>query len=342
MRQGPRKTTRRDFLQTAAAVAALGAGAFPARAAELKEINFSRQPGVLYLPMILMEHHKLVEKHAKLLGLGDVKVNWLTLTSGGAATDALLAGSLDFVTSGATNMLLLWDRTKGQVKGVAGCGGLPMFLLTNNPNVKTIKDFTAKDKIAVPTIKVSSQATILHMAAEKAFGPGKHGELDAFTVQMGHPDATAAILSPNNEINSHFSLPPFQQIALKDPKVHVVLRSDEIFGGPVNNAVTFTSAKFRNANPQGVSAVLAAIEEAMGMIKAQPKESAATYLANVKDKITAEELVEVITNKDANFGAAPIGLNQLSAFMARVGTLKTTPKDWKEFFWEEAHGLAGS
>jgi NitT/TauT family transport system substrate-binding protein len=341
------RPTRRDVLKTAAAVTALGAGTLqstlPAHAqAELKEINFSRQPGVLYLPMILMEHHKLVEKHAKLLGLGDVKVNWLTLTSGGAATDALLAGSLDFVTSGATNMLLLWDRTKGQVKGVAGCGGLPMFLLTNNPNVKTIKDFTAKDKIAVPTIKVSSQATILHMAAEKAFGPGKHGELDAFTVQMGHPDATAAIMSPNNEINSHFSLPPFQQIALKDPKVHVVLRSDEIFGGPVNNAVTFTSAKFRNANPKGVAAVLAAIEEAMGMIKAQPKESAVTYLANVKDKITAEEIVEVITAKGASFGAAPVGLNQLSAFMARVGTLKTSPKDWKEFFWEEAHGLPGN
>ena len=337
-----RPTTRRDFLQTAVALTALGAGALPAFAAELKEINFSRQPGVLYLPMILMEHHKLVEKHAKLQGLGDIKVNWLTLTSGGAATDALLAGSLDFVTSGATNMLLLWDRTKGQVKGVAGCGGLPMFLLTNNPNVKSLKDFTEKDKIAVPTIKVSSQATILQMAAEKEFGVGKHSQLDAFTVQLGHPDATAAILSPNNEVNSHFSLPPFQQIALKDPKVRVVLRSDEVFGGPVNNAITFTSAKFRNAHPKGVAAVLAAIEEAMGMIKAQPKESAVTYLANVKDKISADELVEVITAKGSSFGAAPIGMNQLAAFMAKVGTLKTTPTSWKDFFWEEAHGLAGN
>ena len=81
------------------------------------------------------------------------------------------------------------------MKGIAACGGMPMHLLTRNPRVRTLSDFTEKDKIAVPTIKVSSQATILQMAAEQEFGPSGRDKLDSITVQPGHPDATLAMLT---------------------------------------------------------------------------------------------------------------------------------------------------
>jgi NitT/TauT family transport system substrate-binding protein len=117
-----------------------------------------------------MEQNKLVETQAQAAGLPELKVAWITLNSGGASTDALLAGSVDLVTSGVSNLLLLWERTKGQVNGVTSVGGLPMLLVARDPAVKTLKDFTDKDKIAVPTIKVSSQATVLKMAMEKMYG----------------------------------------------------------------------------------------------------------------------------------------------------------------------------
>lgn len=310
--------------------------------AETTEVRITKQPGLLYLPMILMEEGRLIEKHAKLAGLGDVKSTWITFNSGGAATDALLSGNVDFVTSGGSNMLLLWDRTKGQVKGVAGCGGMPMYLLTKNPNIKSLKDFTEKDKIAVPTIKVSSQATILQMAAEKEFGPGQHGKLDSITLQLGHPDATLSILSPVSEINSHFSLPPFQNIALKDPKVHKVLSSLDVFGGPVNNAIVFATSKFRDANPKIMGAVIAALTEAMAKIKSDPKAAVDIYLSQVKEKQSAEELVELLKEPGVVFEVAPIGMFKFASFMARVGTIKTTPASWKDFFFEDIHGLAGN
>jgi NitT/TauT family transport system substrate-binding protein len=315
--------------------------ALPARA-EVSEIRITRQPGVLYLPMILLETGKLVEKHAAAMGLGDVKTNWITFNSGGAATDALLAGNVDFVTSGASNMLLLWDRTKGGVKGVAACGGMPMYLLTRNPDVKTLKDFTAKDKIAVPTIKVSSQATILQMAAEQAFGEGQANKLDAITLQLGHPDATLSLLSPSSEVNSHFSLPPYQNIALKDPSVHKVLSSLDVFGGPVNNAVVFATAKFHDANPKIMAAVMAALTEAMQIIKSEPKKAVDIYLSQVKEKVTPEELVEILKEPGVVFDVAPVGMGKFAAFMAKAGTLKTAPAGWKDFFFSEAHALNGN
>lgn len=310
--------------------------------AEVTEIRISKQPGLLYLPMILMEQGKLIEKHTKAAGLGDVKVSWVTFNSGGAATDALLAGNVEFVTSGASNMLLLWDKTKGQVKGVAACGGMPMYLVTRNANVKSLKDFTEKDKIAVPTIKVSSQATILHMAAEKEFGAGQHGKLDNITVQLGHPDATLAVLSPISEINSHFSLPPFQNLALKEKGVHRVLNSYDVFGGPLNNAIVFAHAKFHDANPKTIAAVIAALTEASALIKNDPKKAIEIYLAQGKERLNAEELLALLKEPGVVFDVAPAGMSKFAAFMAKVGTLKTTPAGWKDFFFAEAHGLNGN
>ncbi len=310
--------------------------------AETNEVRITKQPGLLYLPMILMEAGNLIEKHAKTAGLGDVKTTWVTFNSGGAATDALLSGNVDFVTSGASNMLLLWDRTKGQVKGVAACGGMPMYLVTRNPAIKSLKDFTEKDKIAVPTIKVSSQATILQMAAEQAFGAGQHGKLDSITIQLGHPDATLSLLSPISEINSHFSLPPYQNIALKDPAVHKVLSSMDVFGGPVNNAIVFAAAKFHDANPKTIAAVMAAMTEAMAMIKNEPKRAIEIYLGQVKEKLSAEELVELLKEPGVVFDVAPVGMQKFATFMAKVGTLKTAPASWKDFFFAEAHVLPGN
>ena len=310
--------------------------------AETGEVRITKQPGLLYLPMILMETGKLVEKHAAAAGLGDVKTTWITFNSGGAATDALLSGNVDFVTSGASNMLLLWDRTKGQVKGVAACGGMPMYLLTRNPDIKTLKDFSAKDRIAVPTIKVSSQATILQMAAEQEFGPGQAGKLDSITLQLGHPDATLSILSPQSEVNSHFSLPPYQNIELKDPAVHKVLSSLDVFGGPVNNAIVFSTTKFHDANPKVMAAVMAALAEAMQMIKTEPKKAVDIYLSQVKEKVSAEELVAILAEPGVVFDVAPVGMQKFATFMAKAGTIKTAPASWKDFFFAEAHALNGT
>ena len=47
--------------------------------AEVSELKITKQPGLLFAPMLLMEHHKLVEKHAKDVGVPDLKASWLTI-----------------------------------------------------------------------------------------------------------------------------------------------------------------------------------------------------------------------------------------------------------------------
>ncbi len=160
--------------------------------AEVSELKVAKQYGISYLPLMLMEDGKLIEKHAKAAGV-DVTVTWATFAGGNVMNDALLSNSLQFASGGVGPFVTLWSRTRGNldVRGVSAINSMPLYLNTRNPAVKSIKDFTDKDRIALPAVKVSIQAITLQMAAEKAFGEGQQERLDPLTVTMSHPDAQA-------------------------------------------------------------------------------------------------------------------------------------------------------
>jgi NitT/TauT family transport system substrate-binding protein len=311
--------------------------------AEVSELKISKQPGLLFAPMILMEHHKLVEKHAKDAGVPDLKAGWVTLMSGGANNDALLSGSLHIVTSGVTNMLLLWGKTNGDVKAIIGVSGLPFKLITRNPNIKTIKDYTANDRIAVPTVRQSIQAITLGIALQKVYGDDKANEkLVPNQVQMGHPDALTAMLNPSHEVTSHFASSPFQEIELKQPGMHVVLESRDALGGDGHVSLAYGTTKFFQENPKTVRAFLAAYEEAVGMIKGNTKAAAETYLSLVKERATVDEVVQLLTQPGAIYQAEPVRTMVYAEYMAKAGFIKPMPKSWKDYFFPLLHDRNGS
>lgn len=310
--------------------------------AEVSELRITKQPSIIYLPLVIMEQNRLLEKHAKAAGLVDLKVTWITFNSGGTSTDALLSGNVDLVTSGVSNLLLLWERTKGQVNGVTSVGGLPMLLVTRDPAVKTLKDFTEKDKIAVPTIKVSSQAMVLKMAMEKMYGEGARDKLDAMTVQLGHPDAMIAVVGGSSEVNSHFSAPPYQFTELKTPGVHLVLDSSDVFGGPASNAVVFGTRKFYDENPKTIATFMAGLEEANALIARDPSLAAKIYLDATHEKYSVDEVVAMIKAPNVVYSTTPNATMVFANFMYKTGLIKTRPANWKEFFFPVVHNLPGT
>jgi NitT/TauT family transport system substrate-binding protein len=197
--------------------------------------------------------------------------------------DALLSGGLQVASGGIGPLITIWSRTKGNldVKGMASLNSMPLLLNTRNPNVKSIKDFTDKDRIALPAVKVSVQAVTLQMAAEKAFGEGQQGKLDPLTVSMSHPDGQTALLSGRSEITAHFSSPPFQYQQLEKPGIHTVLNSFEVLGGPTTFNVIWTTSKFRNENPKLYDAFLKALDEAIAQI-AKDKKAAPRHISGFR------------------------------------------------------------
>src|SRR5438105_5794495 len=244
--------------------------------AEVTEIKIAEQYGISYLPLMIMEDQKLIEKNAKAAGLGDVKVGWTKFAGGNVMNDALLSGSLQFASGGVAPLVTLWSRTRGNldVKAAAAINSMPIYLNTRNPSVNTLKDFTEKDKIALPAVKVSIQAVTLQMAAEQMFGEGQQNKLDSLTVSMSHPDAQIALLSGASEITAHFGSPPFQYQQLEKPGIHTVVNSYEVLGGPGTFNLVWTTSKFRSENPKVYDAFVKALDESMTIINGNKRAAA--------------------------------------------------------------------
>ncbi len=157
------------------------------------KISIAQQFGIGYLILDVVRDQNLIEKHGKEQGL-DIKVEWSSISGATAMNESLLAGALDVVSAGVPPMLTLWDRTKGKqnVKAIASLGSMPNYLLTNNPTVKTLKDFTENDRIAVPAAGVGFQSRTLQIETAKQFGDAHYKKFDDISISLAHPDATAA------------------------------------------------------------------------------------------------------------------------------------------------------
>jgi NitT/TauT family transport system substrate-binding protein len=331
---------RRRFL-TAAAAATLPATASPAQARPT--IRIARIQGINFLPTYLMQRRRLVETHAERLGLPGAQAEWIDFPGGGNATDAMLAGAVDVVNAGPGNMLLLWDRTRGGVKGIVSNSALPATLVSRDPRLKAVTDYGPDDRIAVPTVLVSTQAILLQIAAEKAYGADQWRRFNANAVQLGHGDAYGAMMNPSHEIRSHFASPPFITRELHSVRgAHVVTSSAAILGSPLSTAVMFTTTRFAEQQPVLVKAIAAASAEAIATTRGDPGQAARDYLDASGDRIALAELVPLLGLPDMVFDIKPEGTLRFAEFLNRIGTLRTRPKAWTEYFLPDAAALGGS
>lgn len=326
----------------AALAAALGLSALPARAEG--QLRIAEQFGIVYLLLNVAQDQKLIEKHGKAEGI-DIRVQTVQLSGGPAINEALLSGSIDVAGAGVGPLLTLWDKTRGRqnVRGIASLGNFPYYLTSSNPAVRTIADFSDKDRIALPAVGVSVQARILQLASARQWGDAQYNRLDRLQVALPHPDATAALIKGGTEINAHFGNPPFQEQALAgNPAVHKVLSSYDVLGGPASATVLYTTEKFRAENPKTYKAFVAALAEAADFITRHPEQAADIYQRNEGSKVPRELLLKVIRNPEVQFKIAPQNTFALAEFMHRVGAIKNKPTSVKDYFFDDPHNASGS
>jgi len=310
--------------------------------AQAQTVRIAKQYGISYLPLTIMEERHLLEQQAQKLGL-EVKTEWVKLASGAPMNDAIISGSLDFASGGVGPLLTVWSKTRGHldVKGVAALNSMPLYLNTTKPEIKSLKDFTENDRIALPAIKVSIQAITLQMAAEQTFGPGQQNKLDALTVSLGHPDGMAQLLGGKSGIDAHFTSAPFMYQELDDKRVHRILSSYDVLGGPHTFNVVWTTSKYATGHPKIVQAFVAALDEAMKQITADPKSAAADWIHSESSKLPAQEVERIIRLPENEWTTVPKKIMAYAEFMARTGMI-SKPARWEDVFFDTMHGRPGS
>jgi len=316
----------------------------PARA-EVTELRMATQFGIGAMPMIIMQHNKVLERHLAAAGLPSTKVSWRQFPGGNPMNEGLLSGSLDIVSGGTTVFITLWAKAKGtpmSVRSIGSISALPLWFMTRNPNITRLEDLTEKDRIALTTVKVSVHAILLQMAAEKIFGPANSNRFDTLTVGIPHGDAVAALTSGVHEINNHFSAPPFQYVEARAPGIRRITSAQDILGSPSSYMVAYATERFRADNPKTYAAFVSALDEVLAAINKDPRVAAKDYLAASGDKISLDEAVEMITDPGAKFTTAPTNVMTFAEFMHKQGLIKTRPDTWKDMFFPELHAAAGS
>ncbi|MDB5401566.1 MAG: sulfonate transport system substrate-binding protein [Acetobacteraceae bacterium] len=324
------------------ALAALAAFT-PARA-EVTEVRFAQQFSMGYLQFDVMKHQDLLAKHVAAVGLPEVKVTWVTFSGPDMMNDALLSDSIDIASGGMPGLLTIWAKTKGtaqEVRGVAAMSQQPLLLNSRNPAVRSVRDFTDKDRIAMPAVKVSAQAVLLEMAAAREWGDAAYDRLDKLTFSLSPPDATSGLLAGGGDFNAAFTVPPFQAMQLRNPAIHTVLSSDEVIG-PSSGGTAWTTKRFHDANPKLYRAILDAMQEASEFIAEHPKETVTYYAEDTKMKIDTDMMEGLLADPRFKYDLTPVATMRWADFMFLVHRIKVLPKTWMDLFWPEIYDRGGS
>jgi NitT/TauT family transport system substrate-binding protein len=330
-------------LVTALIAVSLSLCGLRAAAAEVPEVKLVLQNGSNYLPLMVMQAQQLVEKQLVAKGLAGTTVSWARLAGPSAIIDSFLAGAVHFSGQGVPSTALIWDRTRNGIgaKAVSAMVASNIWLMTRKPELKSLRDLTDKDRIALPSIKTSAQALFLWTAAEKEFGGGQWGKLDHLTVSLPHPDAMAAVLNPAGEITVHAATSPYADLERK-AGLHAISDLYSVEGGAVTGLNFVSTEQFRQANPQTFAAVVAAFDEAIDWVNADKARAARFYLDVSKEKISLADLTEIMLAPDYIFGKTPQRVGAAIEMMHKAGILKTKPQSWKEMYFPEAHALPGN
>jgi len=318
---------KRMFLAAALSAALIGS----ASAAEIAKVRIGLQYGLTYLPVVVGQSAGLFDKRARELGLPGLDVELMRFSGSTAMNEALLSKSIEAGTLGTAGALIAWDKTRGQqqIKSIGSLSSIVYVLFTNRENIKSFKDFTPNDKIAVPAFN-SPQAILLRAMAAK---DGDKSRADQLMVSLPHPDASAAIMS-GQAIGGYFATPPFTQMVEKNPKVRAVMKSTEISNGEKLTGATLTAQQsFVDANPKVTQALLRGLQDADKLINDDPKQAAEIYLKSEKVQMTAADVQKILTDGTISYSTAPEGVELFAKFMVDQGMLRKVPASWKDVFF---------
>jgi len=345
----PGKTTvglvsRRQAVTTMAGGISLLAAPAIVRAQAPLKVTFVQQRGLLYTPVDIMVTGGVLQQEATKLGLGKVETTATALSGPGPVLDAILSGAADYGTAALPSLLTLWEKTRGtanEVKAVGTMSNGAMTLYTINPNIKTLADFTEKDRIAVPTVRLSFNAMMLQMAAEELWKDPHR--LDHLTVALGHPDAVTALSAGYGKasITAHCAVQPYTDRGLKLPGAHIITDSRKVFGGPLTQITLLATKQTKEKNPTLFKAVANALEASIKVANADKHAAAVLWKQAQKAPDNIDDLVAQLNDPGFEFTAQPHRIAFFAAFLNRIGTMKAKVGDWKELFWETAHNQQG-
>lgn len=283
------------------------------KSGEKKKITIAYQQGIGYAPIHIMESKKLIEANYG----GEVEVEYQLLSSGAAINEGIIGGNIDIGCMGAAPAI------SGVVAGIpykciANLTSQPNGLMTNDPDINSLKDITPEDKIALINTG-SIQHIYLAMAAEKVLGDAH--ALDNNIQPMQHAEGMAALES--GTVALHLTSSPFLGQERANEKYHEI--KDVVEVCPVGNTflVAMASTKLQD-DPELFEAIQKAFTQASELINTNKDEVADIEVEYLS--MDRETIMGYLTSPDSTYDAQLKGVSTIIDFMYRAGFITSELK----------------
>jgi NitT/TauT family transport system substrate-binding protein len=233
----------------------------------------------------------------------------------------------------------LWDKTVGtahEVRALCAAQAMPFILVTNRPEIKSIKDFKEGHKIAVPGVKNSNQAICLQMAAAKEWGQANYAQLDPFTITLPHPDGRDRdhlALDRARRTLRRRAVPELRARGARHARGAEVLRHAR---RPDHQRRRADDEEIPRRQSEGDERGLCGARRGVGDYQqgAAP-ERRSLHPHDQREALGPDEMAKMISDPDNAWTTTPQNAMRYVEFMHKVGTLKKLPADWKDMFMPE-------
>lgn len=291
----------------AAALVAVMAVCFTACGGDLSDsgdttLTIAHQYGMAYAPFEVMKQQNLIEKY-----YDGVEVEWSTLNSGSAINEGFASGDIDVGGMGVAPAIT--GVTSGvPYKIAANMSAQPHKIMTNDPDIKTLKDIGDK-QIALVNIG-SIQHILLAMAADEQLGDAH--ALDNNIAAMAHPDGMSSLLS--GSIACQLTTSPYVYKEAEEEGIHEVEALESVWPDGNSFILMMASTDLYENNPELYEAVLSALDEAINWIN-DNKEEAAEMLCEAED-VDAATMLEWLNDPACVYSTETKGVMDMANFMA--------------------------
>lgn len=282
------------------------------RSREPDSIGIAEQYGIAYAPLTIMKEMGFLEQQ-----LPGVTIRWQQFGGPTAIRESMLNGEVDFGFMGIAPVLIGIDSGM-EWKYATGISSNEVAIVTEDPNIKTLADFSENDRIAILS-PGCTQHILLCMLADQQLGDPM--ALDSRLVSMSHPDALQALLS-GTEITAHVATPPYiqQEVAAG---MSVMATGEEIMGMPFTFICGVAMTDFYEQHRDWYDAFIRALDESIDYIN-ENMEECVQILAPIYG-ISEEELLEQMTYNGTIYSNRLEGIPELSAAMQKMGLTQGNP-----------------
>jgi len=292
------------------------------------EITFAYQYGMAYAPVAIMISKNLFDNNYQ--GDLDVHINWAQMNSGAAINEAMVGGSVQFGAMGVAPFISgisigmpykMFGSFSAQRQGIA----------VNDPSLKSLKDFSSENKIALVNIG-SIQHILLAMAAEKELGDAH--ALDGNIVAMAHPDGKTAL--ENNVVAAHLTSAPYIYQEEANSDLTILDDLDEVWPADNSFIVGIASAAIAEEHPDVYEAFCTALREAVEFLNTN-KDEAAEILCE-EEGVTKEQMLEWLNDPRCIYSTEAKGIMSTAEFMYNNGFIESLPKEFSDFAFDNVTG----